>query len=219
MAGIEQAFENFVKRVSSQEEPQSEYGEPQTGDKRIPIYQNINPGYDVYESMPTRGGNYFQQDLAYGGRAGYGLGGAISKAVDSLGTQISEKLPQEQQQALTQITIDGGGGLGNLLSRIISKVKDMVKPIATGMATPMATPTTSIPTTEIIPPADNKLTRPLGMAGFGGSEIVDILKRLGYTFADGGRVSMSEGGLTKTVPPAKGPDSQGVESLFRRRYI
>jgi hypothetical protein len=37
-------------------------------------------------------------------------------------------------------------------------------------------------------------------------------------FADGGRVSMSEGGLTKTVPPAKGPDSQGVESLFRRRY-
>jgi hypothetical protein len=42
MAGIEQAFENFVKRVSSQEEPQSEYGEPQTGDKRIPIYQNIN---------------------------------------------------------------------------------------------------------------------------------------------------------------------------------
>jgi len=24
--------------------------------------------------------------------------------------------------------------------------------------------------------------------------------------------------LTKTVPPAKGPDSQGVETLFRRRY-
>lgn len=41
----------------------------------------------------------------------------------------------------------------------------------------------------------------------------------GYTgYSGGGRVSMSEGGLTKTVPPAKGPDSQGVESLFRRRY-
>ena len=37
-------------------------------------------------------------------------------------------------------------------------------------------------------------------------------------YADGGRVSMSDGGLTTTVPPAKGPDSQGVESLFRRRY-
>ena len=33
---------------------------------------------------------------------------------------------------------------------------------------------------------------------------------LGARFADGG--------LTKTVPPAMGPDSQGVESLFRRRY-
>jgi len=37
-------------------------------------------------------------------------------------------------------------------------------------------------------------------------------------YADGGRVSMSDGGLTTTVPPDKGPDSQGVESLFRRRY-
>ena len=37
-------------------------------------------------------------------------------------------------------------------------------------------------------------------------------------YAYGGRVSMSEGGLTNTIPPVKGPDSQGVESLFRRRY-
>ena len=28
----------------------------------------------------------------------------------------------------------------------------------------------------------------------------------------------ANGGLTKTVPPAKGPNSQGVETLFRRRY-
>jgi hypothetical protein len=182
----------------------------------INVSYTSNPG--LSNNVMLRG----QYNFAEGGRAGYVLGGAISKAVDSLGTQISEKLPQEQQQALTKINIDGGGGLGNLLSRIISKVKDMVKPIATSIATPtatpMATPAISIPTTEIIPPVDNRLTKPLGMAGFGGSEIVDILKRLGYTFADGGRVSMSEGGLTTTVPPAKGPDSQGVESLFRRRY-
>jgi hypothetical protein len=36
--------------------------------------------------------------------------------------------------------------------------------------------------------------------------------------ADGGLASFANGGLTKTVPPAKGPDSQGVETLFRRRY-
>ena len=32
------------------------------------------------------------------------------------------------------------------------------------------------------------------------------------------QVNLADGGLTKTVPPAMGPDSQGVESLFRRRY-
>jgi hypothetical protein len=37
-----------------------------------------------------------------------------------------------------------------------------------------------------------------------------------YMFNVGAR--FANGGLTKTVPPAKGPDSQGVETLFRRRY-
>jgi hypothetical protein len=31
-------------------------------------------------------------------------------------------------------------------------------------------------------------------------------------------MDLANGGLTKTVPPAKGPDSQGVETLFKRRY-
>ena len=30
--------------------------------------------------------------------------------------------------------------------------------------------------------------------------------------------NFANGGLTSTVPPAKGPNSQGVETLFRRRY-
>jgi hypothetical protein len=38
----------------------------------------------------------------------------------------------------------------------------------------------------------------------------EYMLNLGARFANGG--------LTKTVPPAKGPDSQGVETLFRRRY-
>jgi len=37
-------------------------------------------------------------------------------------------------------------------------------------------------------------------------------------YANGGLASFANGRLTKTVPPAKGPDSQGVETLFRRRY-
>jgi hypothetical protein len=43
-------------------------------------------------------------------------------------------------------------------------------------------------------------------------------RRLFLDLAKGGRVSMSNGGLTKTVPPVRGPSPQGVESLFRRRY-
>jgi len=39
-----------------------------------------------------------------------------------------------------------------------------------------------------------------------------------YDYANGGLASFANGGLTKTIPPAKGPDSQGVETLFRRRY-
>ena len=49
------------------------------------------------------------------------------------------------------------------------------------------------------------------------SQEIGILDNLIFK-AYGGRVSMSDGGLTTTIAPAKGPDSQGVESLFRRRY-
>jgi len=53
----------------------------------------------------------------------------------------------------------------------------------------------------------------------GTQEMMEYVKKLfDIKKANGGRVSMSDGGLTTTVPPAKGPDSQGVESLFRRRY-
>jgi len=54
----------------------------------------------------------------------------------------------------------------------------------------------------------NPIAKSLEMAGFTKEEIMRIMGERGYAY----------GGLTKTVPPAKGPDSQGVESLFRRRY-
>jgi len=58
--------------------------------------------------------------------------------------------------------------------------------------------------------------------GMSKKEIFDLYDSVMGTFSkrfsDGGRVSMSDGGLTTTIAPAKGPNSQGVESLFRRRY-
>lgn len=75
------------------------------------------------------------------------------------------------------------------------------------------------PRLETTPQVDvsaNPIARALEMAGFTKEEIMRILGQQGLAY--GGRVSMSDGGLTTTIAPAKGPDSQGVESLFRRRY-
>jgi hypothetical protein len=260
MAGIEEAFEKFVTRVSSGEEPQSEYGDPQTGEKRIPLMQGIKRGYDFENTMP----NYYnqrydyenetpvynddrynipQQELMGGGvanmfreRPGYAFGGMMKQALSQIGDQLAEKLPPEQQEAIVKAN-QSGGGIGSIFRSIISRVADAVKNKSTatpaaGLAISLDRPVQSgdpigsyyanpnnPALASVAPPTTNPLTRPLSTAGFYGSEIFDILKRLGFNFADGGRVSMSEGGLTTTVPPAKGPDSQGVESLFRRRYI
>jgi hypothetical protein len=54
----------------------------------------------------------------------------------------------------------------------------------------------------------NPIAKALEMAGFTKEEIMRIISERGY----------ADGGLTKTVPPVKGPDSQGVETLFKRRY-
>lgn len=77
----------------------------------------------------------------------------------------------------------------------------------------MSSPSTQTSQTDV---STNSIAKALEMAGFTKEEIMRILGQQGL--ANGGRVSMSDGGLTTTVPPAKGPDSQGVESLFRRRY-
>jgi len=262
MAGIEQAFENFVKRVSSQEEPVNEIGDAQTGDKMIPLYQNKVPGYDVYESMPTRGGNYFQQELAGGGQAGYrnegsvepfyinemtdkisdptigGIAGILPAEVVGGAAGILEakaakglvdttvKLTKKEKSYLKELMGDTGGGkfTAEILEevpslkisgdKLIVKQKDLQNLDKYLKDLRILEQAPSGPGANTIPPrlrdfsTENNVVRQL------------YRNTPGYTgYSGGGRVSMSEGGLTKTVPPAKGPDSQGVESLFRRRYI
>ena len=69
----------------------------------------------------------------------------------------------------------------------------------------MSSPSTQTSQTDV---STNPIAKALEMAGFTREEIMRIISERGY----------ANGGLTKTVPPAKGPDSQGVETLFRRRY-
>ena len=145
-------FNKLYNQVRNPSE--DEYGEPQTGEKEIPLYQGIKQGYDIYESMPVYQmgipslsdrfifdqqniNPYFQQQLALGGNVGYQYGGGA-------------------------IGYSNGG----------------LAPI-----TPM---------TPIAP---------------------------GY--ARGGYISKGEPvntNLTRTIPPVSGPNPQGVETLFKRRY-
>jgi hypothetical protein len=206
MAGIEQAFENFVKRVSSQEEPVNEIGDAQTGDKMIPLYQNKVPGYDVYESMPTRGGNYFQQDLADGGVAGLAITSMrpTQKEIDDF---VNRPIPMGQMMPPASELL-----ANETYQDYVRRKRRETGPLLFS-GEPVTMPVLQSTQTET---NVNPIARSLETAGFTKEEIMRILGQQGL--ANGGRVSMSKGGLTKTVPPAKGPDSQGVESLFRRRY-
>jgi hypothetical protein len=241
MAGIEEAFEKFVTRVSSGEEPQSEYGDPQTGEKRIPLMQGIKRGYDFENTMP----NYYnqrygyenempiynndrysipQQELAEGGSAtgNFGLTG-----ITAIGpTKVLSKPTQQEIDDFVNRPIAMGQLIGpDALPNETYQDYVRRKRRETGFGLQSAyiglSPTSVEP---IMPPTQtetkintNPIAKALEMAGFTKEEIMRILGQQGLAY--GGRVSMSDGGLTTTVPPAKGPDSQGVESLFRRRYI
>jgi len=70
----------------------------------------------------------------------------------------------------------------------------------------------SIDQIQSLSPRD-RIIRALKLAGFSSSDVDSILAKQGY--ANGGQVNTH---LTTTVPPVKGPMSQGVETLFKRRY-
>ena len=49
----------------------------------------------------------------------------------------------------------------------------------------------------------------------------DLMARYNYSFANGGYISQGQPvdtDLTRTIPPDRGPNPQGVETLFKRRY-
>jgi hypothetical protein len=299
MAGIEDAFEKFVTRVSGKEEPQSEYGEPQTGEKRIPLMQGIKRGYDFENTMP----NYYNQRYDYENEMPmyqddrYNIpqqelmgGGVASMFRERPGYQMGGVTPQLNPFASREETLEEAIARGEIFYNPITGIE--INPL-TGMDVPggrilqsiinsqqqyMQQPQVQIPLTQSPQLSYNEMqkanyARRIGeledkfarqgtsstkyiqdmtnllaqMKTSGGIDPLGAMQSKYYTGPSSGSVSegrgidanfvinraqqaerdaaarvtptrMAEGGLTTTVPPAKGPDSQGVESLFRRRY-
>jgi hypothetical protein len=180
---------------------------------------NKGPVNVSYTSNPGLSNNVMlrgQYNFAEGGRAGYadGAGPIPLGLVDYKGTpwENSFKIisqPQSVERKMGLFTNPDGSYPGEN----ISPNSPRIGPIELTGVLPSQLQQPQTLQTDV---STNPIARSLEMAGFTKEEIMRILGQQGL--ANGGRVSMSEGGLTKTVPPAKGPDSQGVESLFRRRY-
>ena len=180
---------------------------------------NKGPVNVSYTSNPGLSNNVMlrgQYNFAEGGRAGYadGAGPIPLGLVDYKGTpwENSFKLipqPQPVERKMGLFTNPDG----SYASLNISPNSPRIGPIELTGVLPSQLQQSQTSQIDI---STNPIARALEMAGFTKEEIMRILGQQG--FANGGRVSMSDGGLTTTVPPDKGPDSQGVESLFRRRY-
>ena len=246
MAGIEEAFEKFVKKISDIEEKDTEdnsdvqFGKnvyaPQDGLFFSPVQKNQIPFGDILKSdqrlnppMPTP----MQRNLSSEERMrledneyfmGQGQPQYVSPVVQGQGFNKRDLKDFTKQYLQNQTSLGGGIGYQGPEYGVVA-IKPFVGPDRSALL--QAYYNTDNEGSRIqagLSPKEQRIdytgntgtTFSAGRNTFQGSPYYTL--NLSKSFADGGRVSMSDGGLTNTIPPDKGPDSQGVESLFRRRY-
>jgi hypothetical protein len=204
---------------------------PKGTDEMYSALYNKGSGYNLgynkgpvnvsYTSNPGLSNNVMlrgQYNFAEGGRAGYadGAGPIPLGLVDYKGTPWENSFKPVSQPQSKPKFIEMGllfNPDGSYPGENISPNSPRIGPIELTGVLPSQLQQPQTLQTDV---RTNSIAKALEMAGFTKEEIMRILGQQGL--ANGGRVSMSDGGLTTTVPPDKGPDSQGVESLFRRRY-
>jgi hypothetical protein len=177
--------------------------------------RSYSPMPNIYYDTPRLS----QVDLANGGvasmfreRPEYSLGGPI-KAIRKIGESTQQESaaglvfnPGPYEGPYEGPYILGGPRPGQYYqSSPITSITGPDGAIPRPGMPMMSLPSTQTSQTDV---STNPIAKALEMAGFTREEIMRIISERGY----------ADGGLTKTVPPAKGPDSQGVETLFRRRY-
>jgi hypothetical protein len=247
MAGIEEAFENFVKKISDIEGKNKEdnsdvqFGKnvyaPQDGLFFSPVQKNQIPFGDILKSdqrlnppMPTP----MQRNLTPEERMrledneyfmSQGQSQYVSPVVQGQGFNKRDLKDFTKQYLQSQTSLGGGIGYQGPEYGVMA-IKPFVGPDRSALL--QAYYNTDNEGSRIqagLSPKEQRIdytgntgtTFSAGRNTYQGNPYYTF--NVNKTFADGGRVSMSDGGLTTTIAPAKGPDSQGVESLFRRRYI
>ena len=229
MTGEAEPYSETMKNVYK-ESPYSvgaQYN-PQGTDEMYSALYNKGGGYNLgynkgpvnvsYTSNPGLGNNVMlrgQYNFADGGvasmfreRPEYSLGGP-TKAIRKIGgpTQkeiddfVNQPIPMGQMIPVNEFLP------GEDYTAYVRRKRAETGPLLFS-GEPVTMPVLPSTSTPQINVNTNPIARSLEMAGFTREEIMRIISERGY----------ADGGLTKTVPPAMGPDSQGVETLFRRRY-
>jgi hypothetical protein len=246
MAGIEDAFEKFVKKISDIEGKDTEddsnvgFGKnvyaPQDGLFFSPVQKNQIPFGDILKSdqrlnppMPTP----TQRNLTPEERMrledneyfmGQGQPQYASPVVQGQGFNKRDLKDFTKQYLQSQTPLGGGIGYQGPEYGLVA-IKPFVGPDRSALLQGYYNTDNEGSRIQAgLSPKEQRIdytgntgtTFSAGRNTYQGNPYYTL--NVNKPFADGGRVSMSNGGLTTTVPPAKGPDSQGVESLFRRRY-
>ena len=246
MAGIEEAFEKFVKKISDIEGKDTEddsnigFGKnvyaPQDGLFFSPVQKNQIPFGDILKSdqrlnppMPTptqrnltpeermrlEDNEYFMSQ----GQSQY-----VSPVVQGQGFNKRDLKDFTKQYLQSQTPLGGGIGYQGPEYGLVA-IKPFVGPDRSALLQGYYNTDNEGSRIQAgLSPKEQRIdytgntgtTFSAGRNTYQGNPYYTF--NVNKPFADGGRVSMSDGGLTTTIAPAKGPDSQGVESLFRRRY-
>ena len=227
MAGIEEAFKNFVNRVSQKEQREDRIGERgyQYGGGAIgfsgggypPVEednQSVEYGQDI-RTIPTGFSFNVNTPLPI-----YEEGQpSISGNFRDLRSMMSNINPQ-----LGYTGIDYGANVSAMVNPYTNAPKSYSANAYYGPEQDRYTlGLQTIPTVgakQIMAGYES----PYGNFSLGASRDPmgrNITANYNYKFADGGYISKGEPvdtDLTRTIPPDRGPNPQGVETLFKRRY-
>lgn len=225
MTGEAEPYSETMKDVYK-ESPYSigaQYNPPGT-DQLFSALYNKGGGYNLgynqgpinvsYTSNPGLGNNIMlrsQYNFADGGLASFANGGLSKpgKVVSKIGGPTQQEIDDFVNQPIPigqMIPVNEFLPGEDYATYVRRKRAETGPALFAGEPVTMPVlPSTPTPQVDV---STNSIARSLEMAGFTREEIMRILGQQGF----------ADGGLTNTIPPVKGPDSQGVESLFRRRY-